>query len=148
MSITDDPKHPGINVPTASGQNETYLVLSEAERAKGFVRPYRDAYRHVGTRPTHPLHDLTAAERERYGQYGYVKHEAYPESDSPVVGRYWTQAQLDAPRCGAVTTMGRALSETYARDPGFYGSTFCCSCEKHFPVREFVWDADGKVVGS
>jgi hypothetical protein len=24
-----------------------YLVLSEEERAKGFVRPYRDTYRHV-----------------------------------------------------------------------------------------------------
>jgi len=30
----------------ASGQQKGYVVLSPAERAKGFVRPYRDAYRH------------------------------------------------------------------------------------------------------
>lgn len=28
------------------GQQKGYVVLSEAERAKGFVRPYRDTYRH------------------------------------------------------------------------------------------------------
>lgn len=28
-------------------QVEAYLVLSEAERAKGFVRPLRDSYRHL-----------------------------------------------------------------------------------------------------
>ena len=50
--------------------------------------------------------------------------------------------------CGSVTTMGRALSETYARDPKFYGATFCCSCNAHFPVGEFMWSKDGEVVGS
>lgn len=29
-----------------SGQQKGYVVLSPAERAKGFVRPFRDAYRH------------------------------------------------------------------------------------------------------
>lgn len=29
-----------------NGQQKGYVVLSEAERAKGFVRPFRDAYRH------------------------------------------------------------------------------------------------------
>ena len=28
------------------GQQKAYVVLSAAERAKGFVRPFRDAYRH------------------------------------------------------------------------------------------------------
>ena len=28
------------------GQQKNYVVLCETERAKGFVRPYRDAYRH------------------------------------------------------------------------------------------------------
>lgn len=51
-------------------------------------------------------------------------------------------------KCGAVTTMGLALAETYARDPKFYGGTFCCRCRQHFPVGEFTWDADGSVVGS
>jgi hypothetical protein len=44
--------------------------------------------------------------------------------------------------------MGRSLSETYARDPSFYGATFCVHCNKHFPVAEFVWTADGQQVGS
>ncbi len=83
------------------GQQKDYVVLAEAEREKGFVRPYRDAYRHD--------------------------------------------------KCGAVTTMGRALSETYARDPGFYNGTFCATCRAHFPVGEdgeFAWTADGQKVGT
>ena len=50
--------------------------------------------------------------------------------------------------CRGVTRMGRALSETYARDPKFYGATFCVNCNKHLPVAEFVWTADGQQVGS
>jgi hypothetical protein len=80
-------------------QNPVYLVLSEAERAKGFVRPYRDTYVHVGG-------------------------------------------------CGAVTTMGRALSETYARDPRFYGATYCVGCSKHRPVAEFVWAGTADRLGA
>jgi hypothetical protein len=144
MSITDDPKHPGINVPTSSGQNEAYLVLSDAERAKGFVRPYRDAYRHVGARPANPVRDLTGDEQAKYGHAGFVKYEPYPGTAG---GRFWTADEL-APRCGSVTVMGRALSETYARDPKFYGSTFCVTCGAHFKVAQFVWDAEGQVVGS
>lgn len=30
-----------------NGQQKGYVVLTPAERAKGFVRPYRDAYRHL-----------------------------------------------------------------------------------------------------
>jgi hypothetical protein len=81
-----------------TGQHEGYIVLCESERQKGFVRPFRDRYKHTV--------------------------------------------------CGSVTTMGRALSETYARDPKFYGATFCCNCNRHLPVSEFVWAADGQVVGS
>lgn len=83
-----------------AGQHSSYIVLCEEERQKGFVRPYRDRYRHV--------------------------------------------ARL----CGSETTMGRSLSETYARDPKFYGATFCVRCNAHFPVAEFVWTADGQQVGS
>jgi hypothetical protein len=75
-----------------NGQQKGYVVLSEAERARGFVRPVRDAYRHL--------------------------------------------------KCGKITTMGRALAETYARDPGFYSGTFCATCGTHFPVGadgEFTW---------
>ena len=81
-----------------TGQHKGYIVLCEDERQKGFVRPYRDAYRHA--------------------------------------------------TCGTVTTMGRALSETYARDPKFYGATFCVACNRHLPVAEFVWTLDGEQVGS
>jgi hypothetical protein len=105
MSLTTDPKDPrlGHGSDTEPGpQNETYLVLSEEERAKGFVRPYRDVYRHV-------------------------------------------ECAVD-PR--VVTHMGVALSETYARDPKFYGATYCVACRMHKPVGEFVWDKDGAVVGS
>lgn len=45
--------------------------------------------------------------------------------------------------CGTFTTMGQALAETYARDPSFYGATYCVGCKKHRPVGkngEFVWD--------
>jgi len=49
------------------------------------------------------------------------------------------------PECGAVTTMGLALCETYARRPGFYGATYCCRCMMHRPVGpagEFTWVDD------
>lgn len=49
MPDTTDPRDPRLGrgvddepVP----QNEAYLVLSDDERAKGFVRPYRALYRH------------------------------------------------------------------------------------------------------
>lgn len=153
MSLTDDPSDPRLTrgvdhqpVPQA----EVYLVLSEEERAKGFVRPYRDAYRHVGLQPPqNPLRDLTAEEIDRHGKYGYVKYEEHPKSDeSCVLGKFWTQKELDNKGCGTVTTMGRELSETYARDPKFYGSTYCVHCSMHKPVAEFTWTADGAVVGS
>ena len=67
------------------GQQADYLVLSEDERAKGFVRPVRQRYVHR--------------------------------------------------RCGVVTQMGLALAETYARDPKFYGLTFCVGCGAHLPLQ-------------
>lgn len=50
--------------------------------------------------------------------------------------------------CGVETRMGDKLSETYARDPKFYGATYCVGCQAHFPVREFRWSHDDKRVGS
>jgi hypothetical protein len=50
--------------------------------------------------------------------------------------------------CGTTTTMGLALAETYARDPSFYGSTYCCYCGMHKAVSEFVWDGTDEKVGS
>lgn len=51
-------------------------------------------------------------------------------------------------KCGVLTTMGLAIAETYARNPKFYGATYCVGCQKHLPVEEFKWDADGTTVGS
>jgi len=41
--------------------------------------------------------------------------------------------------CGTVTHMGADLAETYARDPKFYGATYCVHCMMHKPVDEFLW---------
>lgn len=102
MGITDDRNDPGLRkVDPETGMQESYLVLSEEERAKGFVRPLRTSYVHL--------------------------------------------------RCGTVTTMGLAIAETYARNPSFYGGTYCVRCRDHFPVGEegeFVWDEDGPKVGT
>lgn len=82
------------------GQQHDYIVLSQDERDRGFIRPVRRTYVHE--------------------------------------------------TCGVATTMGQAIAETYARDPHFYGATFCVHCRTHRPVGpdgEFVWD-DGTKVGS
>lgn len=105
MGLTTDPNDPRLthgNDDKPVEQAEVYLVLSEEERAKGFVRPLRRSY----------VHD----------------------------------------KCAVVTTMGLALCETYARDPKFYGGTYCAYCRMHRPLSEFRWvEADGTigpVVGS
>ena len=153
-TLTDgSPVTPDHRDIQADGMQKGYVVLSAEERAKGFIRPVRQSYRHVGIRPKYPLRDLPPKELDMYTAEGYVKYEMYPESHpfQPVVrGKYWTEAQLRS-GCGAVTTMGLALAETYARDPVFYGSTFCSVCRKHFPVGingEFVWDGTDEKVGT
>lgn len=54
-------------------------------------------------------------------------------------------------RCGTTTHMGLSIAETYARDPHFYGSTFCVMCGSHFPVGadgEFSWAGTDIKVGT
>ncbi len=94
--LTTDRNDPDLHKKKPDGQNEKYLVLSEEERQKGFVRPFRNKYTHI---------------------------------------------------CGVETRMGDVISETYARNPKFYGATYCCGCKEHFPVQEFRWN-DGEIVGS
>lgn len=53
-----------------------------------------------------------------------------------------------SPKCGALTTMGIALAEIYARDPKFYSGTFCVKCGAHFPLDEFTWAGTTEQVGS
>lgn len=122
MSLTTDPNDPRLkigNKVSPDGTNEVYLVLSEEERAKGFVRPVRRTYVH---------------------QYMLDGSDLpYPLISLDGVGG-----------CGVATTMGQALAETYARDPKFYGATYCVGCKDHFPVGEdgeFYWD-DGTKVGT
>lgn len=100
-----------------NGQQRGYIVLTAEERAKGFVRPVRQTYVHVGklagfTNPDHPGYphfgiELDCGERRLGG-------------------------------CGTETTMALAIAETYARDPYFYSGTFCLGCRKHLPLDEFV----------
>lgn len=117
-----------------TGQHDGYIVLCAEERAKGFVRPYRDAYQHVGPN----ICGLHVGPDGATVCYMDPKHEG----ECGVAKGPRPQA------CHTVTTMGRALSETYARDPKFYGATFCVACNKHLPVDQFVWTADGQRVGS
>lgn len=54
-------------------------------------------------------------------------------------------------RCGTATSMGDAIAETYARDPAYYGATFCVACNGHFPVGasgEFSWTGTTDKVGT
>lgn len=80
--VPEDESHRELKV---DGQQKDYVVLSAAERSKGFVRPYRDAYRHL--------------------------------------------------KCGKITTMGRAIAETYARDPTFYTGDILRDLPRTFPHR-------------
>lgn len=116
-----------------TGQHKAYIVLCEEERQKGFVRPYRDAYKHVGQKVCGKQMD--SQQRVCLMDPGHETPCGVAVGPSPK-------------GCGKVTTMGRALSETYARDPGFYGATFCVHCNAHFPVDQFTWSADGAQVGS
>lgn len=137
-----------------TGQHKGYVVLCPDERAKGFVRPYRDAYKHVGRSICGKL--IHTDPDKRLGGQRPVCDQANGH-DGPCDSSYRVVSQPDHAAiershriggCGSVTTMGRALSETYARDPKFYGATFCCTCNRHLPVAEFVWTADGMQVGS
>lgn len=100
MATIEKPKgEPFDNGPIRpNGQYRDYAVLPQSERDKGFVRPVRQAYRHIP--------------------------------------------------CDSVTSMGLALAETYARDPKYYGSTFCVACRAHFPVADFTWEGTSELVGS
>lgn len=120
MPTTDDPNDPRLSRGDDDqpvDQAAAYLVLSDRERAAGFVRPVRTTYVHVGI----DGHEIDPNNPARHGRTG------------------------DA--CGAATTMSQRIAETYARQPDFYGSTYCVGCRMHRPVAEFRWD-DGSVVGS
>lgn len=62
----------------------------------------------------------------------------------PVRTSYWHA------KCGVVTHMSLPIAETYARNPKFYGGTYCAGCYMHLPVGEhgdFYWDKCDECVG-
>lgn len=147
----------GTGAPTeekrSDGQLADHFVLCPEDLAKGYVEPYRDSYIHVGPPgPKYPLRDPTPEEEARWNDAGtspadrIVKYEEYPESERPALGKIWSQADLDKVAkggCGQLTRMPGSCAATYAAQPGYYGSTFCCGCGAYFPVGrdgEFVWD--------
>lgn len=154
--ITTDRNNPDLNQPSESGQNKAYLVLTQEEIDKGFIRPVRDSYIHVGKLipviEGQTIRELS--EFEKGNNVGFVAYVVYPESESPKVGRFITQQEKDNlgkrfGGCGGLTKMNSVkICETYARDPKFYGATFCVHCEKHLPVSEFFWDNTEEEVGS
>lgn len=155
-SNPDDAPTP-TNATKPDGQKADHWVMCPTEIIQaGFKRPVRLSYRHVGRPgPKFALRDLTPEERERYGDSEYVKFEPYPEGyRGSSTGRFWTQADLDkiGKGCGTVTSMPRQIAETYAAEPHYYGSTFCCGCCTYLPVGEsgeFVWnDSSGERVGT
>ena len=92
--LKDNP-HAGAPCPIdpTTGQHKSYWVLPEEERAKGFVRPLRRSYIHVGLAgPQFPLIELTEEQRKHHAASGYTHFEPYPEGfrDS-LAGRLWTQ---------------------------------------------------------
>ena len=160
MSFTTDKNDPDLGhgwdeEPTE--QNKKYLILSEEERAKGFIRPVRTSYVHIGSITNTrggTIEPLSEEDKSSYGvNNNYVAFLRYPESEWPVVGRALTQEQVDnidkrVGGCYTITTMSLPLAETYARDPKFYGSTYCTGCRMHRPVEEFVWLNTDETVGS
>lgn len=159
MSLTTDPKDPCLNTSKGEGlQNECYIILSEEEREKGFIRPVRNGYIHVGRmiKQEGTLRELTEEEKERHNKYGkiYSHFLEYPEDRLPLAGKFLTQEEVDnigkrIGGCGGKTLMAREIAETYARDPKFYGSTWCMNCSTHINVNEFIWDdGSNQEVGS
>ena len=162
MSLTTDPKDPRLchGIDDEPGpQCEVYLVLSEEERAKGFVRPVRTSYVHIGKSMSHYkgiYRMLTEEEQKEYPDKKYVAVLTVmtKEDGSFLGGTYVNQKEFDAYQnneriggCGCSTKMALELAETYARNPNFYGSTYCVYCQKHLPVSEFVWEGTNITVG-
>lgn len=99
--ITTNPNDPDLGYgidKEPREQQKKYLVLTDEEISKGFIRPLRNRYIHQ--------------------------------------------------HCGAETIMASKIAETYARDPKFYGSTYCVVCKMHLPVSDFRWSDDNEIVGS
>lgn len=128
----------------ADGQAKAHWILTKEERAKGFIRPVRTTYKHVGVRPTHKVYELSDEDKAKFAQEGYTHYEDMHNDDSTnIVGRYWSTEKLNS-GCGGITHMPLSIAETYAREPRFYGQTFCTRCRGYHDVEEFVWVDGGQ----
>lgn len=151
--LTTDRSDPNLHEEKENGQNKAYLVLSDEELQQGFVRPVRYSYLHIG--------------RKYYGVKPFAEPHVTPTKTyvgtldvvdaqgNYIGGTYATAEEVDQYNktgyvggCGVATTMNETIAKTYARNPGFYGATFCMGCGKHIPVGEFVWADDNSKVGS
>ena len=132
-------------IDSQTGQHLAYWVLSEEERKKGFIRPLRWTYRHVGRsvcgRIKSPLGDPThlticASQPNHKGEcWGVIQEVSQFEA-------VWAERFQIIGGCNYNTTMQQALAETFAANPKYYGATFCGNCLAYFPVSEFVWVDD------
>ena len=152
--VPADDSHTAVDPST--GQQRGYVVLTPEERAKGFVRPVRTKYVHAGKEMCGVIlgdwHDSSnlygdGAKTICGGAVGHDGEHGHAGDQKVFVA---TAAEIERLRrtgrykgCGAVTWMGNALAETYARQPDFYSGTFCATCRKHFHLDEFEWE-DGE----
>lgn len=153
MSLTTDRNDPELGYGSDEGkvpQNKKYLVLSEEEIAKGYVRPVRTKYIHVGEKIEYDKIvdiNILPEDEQNLGYYAYI---AYKDSEYPLVGRGvsrqyykdYINKKSHTGGCGVETRMNETIARTYAAKPTFYGATYCVGCSKHLPVAEFVWSDD------
>lgn len=145
--VPDDGSHTELK---ANGQQQGYVVLTPEERARGWVRPYRDAYKHVGPHvcgypglPDPEGKKLPLVCTLPPGHAGPHRCDHQVE-DVGQLERAGNKHHIGG--CQAITPMTRSIAETYARDPGFYSGTFCTTCGKHRPLSEFRWyEMDGSI---
>lgn len=152
-TLTDgSPVSPDHRELKPNGQQRDYVVLSEEERAKGFVRPVRQEYQHVGQAVCGkygPNDEKTMGGMvyiciREPGHEGDCQHfRGLPQPEAEAAHR-----NQRLPGCDAITKMALSIAETYARDPKFYSGTYCIGCRVHLPLNQFVWKDTNEVVGT
>ncbi len=91
--------------------------------------------------PAHAPTDEKLADGQNADHYVLCREDRAQGYVEPVRVKYIHET------CGVVTSMPLACAETYAAQPEYYGSTFCCGCGGYFPVGEtgqFIWDDGSK----
>lgn len=156
MSYTTDKNDPRLNQVKDNGQNKAYLIMTDEELSKGYVRPFRDTYIHKGRKYENA--PVLLSENHTFQDRVYIATiPVLKDEDGKVIGSsYLTKKEYDQwyetggfiGGCGGKTTMARKIAETYAVNPKYYGATFCAFCGQHLSVNEFVWDGTDELVGS